>query len=316
METFGDVAGRWLSTISPTIKSSTYAGYASVLELHILPYLGNRSIKRLKTADFNSFTEEKLKNGRADGKGGLSAKTVRDLLSVINTIMDYACNEMIISNRIMITYPKADDQRIRILSRQEQSALEMVLKADTDIHKLGILLCLYTGLRIGEICALRWMDFSSEFDSLSVRQTLQRIKDITEENGKTKIHIDTPRCESSIRSIPIPRFLSKDLKNFALDGNCFFLSTDNLMLTEPRTMQNHFARCVKAAGISNANFHSIRHTFGARCIEAGVDVKTLSEIMGHASVNMTINRYVLSSFEQKRDELSKLESYVGKCIGL
>jgi len=315
-ETFGDVANRWLSAVSANIKPSTYAGYASVLELHILPQLGKRSIKRLKEADINNFTEIKLKNGRADGKGGLSIKTVRDLLSVINTIMDYAYNETIISNRITITYPKLENQSIRILSRQEQSALEDVLRIDLDIHKLGIMLCLYTGLRIGEICALRWADISPEFDSLSVRQTLQRIKDVTGEKGKTKIHIDTPRCERSIRNIPIPRFLTGDLRDFALDGNSYFLSTDNLLFTEPRTMQNHFARCVKAANISGANFHATRHTFAARCIEAGVDVKTLSEMLGHANINMTINRYVISSFEQKRGEINKLESYTGKCIGL
>ena len=309
--TFADVTIQWLSVVSPKIKPSTYAGYKAMLDLHILPSLGQYKMQNLKAIDVSQFAGDKMKNGRVDGKGGLSAKTVRDMLSVIKTVVDFACNENIISNGFTIIYPKQQRQKMRVLSRPEQVSLEGVLVSDINIHKLGILLCLYTGLRIGEVCALRWQDISPDFGVLSVRQTLQRVKNITGENSKTKILIDAPKSHNSVRDIPIPKFFSGYLQNFLRDRAAYFLGTDGFAFTEPRTMQNHFARIIDTANISNANFHSLRHTFATRCIEAGVDIKSLSEMLGHASVSITLNCYVHSSFEQKREGISKLEQYIG-----
>jgi len=186
------------------------------------------------------------------------------------------------------------------------------LTAGLDIHKLGILLCLYTGIRIGEVCALRWKDISPDFDSLSINRTLQRVKNLGEGEQRTKILIDTPKSQRSIREIPIPKFLSAHLKHFARDSGTFVLATGDIDFIEPRTMQNHFARSIKAANVNNANYHSLRHTFATRCIEAGVDVKSLSEMLGHSSVTFTLRCYVHSSFEQKREGMNKLEKYSGK----
>jgi len=309
--TFSDVANQWLSVVSLKVKPSTYADYTSTLNLHIIPALGKRKMQSLTSVDVGCFAKLKLENGRSDGKGGLSAKTVRDMLSIIKSVVELACKENIISGEFTITYPKQQQQTTRVLSRQEQSSLIMTLTHDLDIHKLGILLCLYTGLRIGEVCALCWRDISVNYDTLSVRQTLQRIKNLTGEDNKTKIIIDTPKSQRSVRDIPIPKFLSPYLRSFARESRAYFLCTDEAVFTEPRTLQNHFAKNIKAANIIDANFHSIRHTFATRCIEAGVDIKSLSEILGHSSVNITLNRYVHSSFDQKREGMNKLERYVG-----
>jgi integrase len=308
--TFADVADQLLSVISMQVKPSTYAGYTATLDLHIIPALGKRRIQSLTAVDISHFAREKLESGRKDGKGGLSAKTVRDMLSIIKAVTDFACEQKIIGSGIKIAYPKQPPQTMRVLSRQEQSSLEAVLATDTDIYKVGMMLCLYTGLRIGEVCALRWQDISPEFDTLSVRQTLQRIKDVNGEGDKTKILIDTPKSLRSVRDIPIPMFLSSYLRDYARDGRAYILGTDSGVFTEPRTLQNHFARNVKAAKINSANYHSLRHTFATRCVEAGVDIKSLSEMLGHASVNITLNRYVHSSFDQKRDGMNKLEQYI------
>ena len=310
--TFPDVARQWLSVISLKVKPSTYAGYVKSLDLHILPQLGQRKMHHLTAADVSRFAKDKLESGRADGKGGLSVKTVRDMLSIIKAIVDFACNENILCSGFLIPYPMQRQRTMRVLSRQEQAALEKVLQHTPDIHKLGILLCLYTGLRVGEVCALRWQDISPDFTKLSVRQTLQRIQNTSDDGSKTTIHIDTPKSRCSQRDIPIPRFLLPYLRRFAHSNHAFFLGTADAEFTEPRTMQNHFARCVKAAGIAAANFHATRHTFATRCIEAGVDAKSLSEMLGHASVNITLNRYVHSSSEQKRLGMDKLEKYTGK----
>jgi len=309
--TFADVTGQWLSVICLKVKPSTFAGYTATLELHILPSLGTVAINNLTALEISCFARDKLEKGRTDGTGGLSPKTVRDMLAIIKSIMDFAWGEKIITNRITVTYPKHQQKAIRVFSRQEQSDLEAILTTETTIHKLGILLCLYTGARVGEICALRWQDISPDYDVLLVKQTLQRIKNVSDDGSKTKIIIDTPKSLRSVRSIPIPKFLSPLLRDFAKGSHGYFLTTDDAAFAEPRTMQNHFARIVKAANIANANYHALRHTFATRCIEAGVDVKSLSEMLGHASVTITLNRYVHSSFEQKREGMNKLEQYIG-----
>jgi len=308
---FVDVVRQWLSVTSLKVKQSTLASYMNTLELHVIPSIGAYRIQNITTEDVSRFAKEKLERGRANRKGGLSPKTVRDMLTIIKSIMDFALSEKIISNRISISYPKHEQQVMRVLSRPEQLALEDVLKAEPNIYKVGILLCLYTGLRIGEICALRWQDISPEFDVLSVQQTLQRTKSFDGGENKTKILIGTPKSLHSVRDIPIPKFLSVYLRdNVKIHGN-YFLSTKSASFTEPRTMQNHFAKIVETANIAGVNYHALRHTFATRCVEAGVDIKSLSEMLGHANVNITLNRYVHSSFEQKQRGMNKLEEYIG-----
>ncbi|MCL1792354.1 MAG: site-specific integrase [Oscillospiraceae bacterium] len=309
--TFADVTSKWLSAISLKVKPSTFAEYKNILNLHIIPLLGKRKMQGLSAKEIGCFSKEKLENGRTDGNGGLSAKTVSDMLSIIKAIFFFAEKEKIINGGFVITYPKNQQKSMRVLSRQEQTSLENILKDGIDIHKLGILLCLYTGIRIGELCALQWKDISSGYDVLSVRQTLQRIKNINGDGTKTKIIIDIPKSQRSTRDVPIPKFLSPYLRNFVCESNEYFLNTPKSIFTEPRTMQNHFAKNLKAANIAGANFHCLRHSFATRCIEAGVDIKSLSEMLGHANVNITLNCYVHSSFEQKREGMNKLEQYIG-----
>ena len=166
--TFAEVTDQWLSVISLKVKLATYIIYTNTLEIHILPIFGKQKMQSLTAVVINNFAITKLKNGRKDGKGGLSAKTVRDMLSLIKSIIDFAQKENIITDVFSITYPKQQRRNIRVLSIQEQLSLEKELLSNMDIHKLGILLCLYTGLRIGEVCALRWQDISADFDILSV----------------------------------------------------------------------------------------------------------------------------------------------------
>jgi len=305
-----ETATLWLSVVALKVKASTFAGYEATVRLHILPGLGQIPIAKLTTASISAFAREKLKNGRADGSGGLSPKTVRDILSVLKGIMDFALGEGLIENIVSITYPKHKQKTMRVLSHAEQTALKSALLDGATIYKVGILLCLYTGLRVGEVCALQWRDFSPGMDKLSVRRSMRRIKNTSGGEGKTKIIVDTPKSKAALRDIPVPKFLSPILKSLVRDEGTYFLSTSERCLTEPRLIQSHFKRVVTAAAIPNANFHSLRHTFSTRCIEAGVDIKSLSEMLGHASVNITLNLYVHSSFDQKREGMNKLEQYL------
>ena len=305
-----EVSEQWLSVMALKVKPSTLAGYEATLRLHILPKLGQVKLGKLTAVSISEFAQAKLNNGRAGGSGGLSPKTVRDILSVLKGVIDFAVSERLIDNPITITYPKYRQETMRVLSHSEQSAVKAVLLEDTTIYKAGILLCLCTGLRIGEVCALCGQDFSPGFDKLTVRRSVRRIK-CKDGESKTKLVVDTPKSKSSFRDIPIPQFLSPILSGFAVNEATYFISTVDSLLTDPRTIQNHFKRVISAADIADANFHSLRHTFSTRCIEAGVDIKSLSEMLGHASVNITLNRYVHSSFEQKRDSINKLEQYLG-----
>ena len=147
---FSEVADEWLSITSMRVKLSSYAIYKATLDRHILPYLGNRNIQSLSSASLGDFAKEKLANGRLDKKGGLSAKTVYDMLSIIKSILGFAFETGKVSHSIKVPYPKLHRQTRRVLDMQEQKHLVSYLKEETNIHKLGVLLCLYTGIRIGE----------------------------------------------------------------------------------------------------------------------------------------------------------------------
>ena len=152
----------------------------------------------------------------------------------------------------------------------------------------------YTGLRIGEVCGLKWCDIDLNKGIFKVRQTVQRIY----VNSSTKLTIDTPKSKSSVREIPLPKFLTEILRNFKSDDSAFILSGKENP-TDPRTLQYRFKSLLKKADLPSINYHSLRHMFATNCIALGFDVKTLSEILGHATVETTLNRYVHSSMERK-----------------
>lgn len=185
---------------------------------------------------------------------------------------------------------------------------------DIDRYKLGIYICLYTGIRIGELCALQWKNISFTDSTLKVIHTMQRIQYENEySTHKTHIIITEPKSSSAIRTIPLPEFLTEKLRPFVANPNAFVLSGECTQHVEPRTMQNKFKAYLAEGGIEDANFHSLRHTFATRCVEIGFDIKTLSEILGHSSVKITLDKYVHSSLELKRSNMEKLQPIVG-CI--
>ena len=303
---FSGVAGEWLSFTSLRIKQSSYAVYKSTLDRHILPYFGSYDMRSLTVAAISNFAKDKLASGRLDKKGGLSAKTVYDMLSIIKSILGYAHDAGKMAHRIKVAYPKLHRQTMRVFNMKEQKHLMSNLEKGAGIYDLGVTLCLHTGIRVGEVCGLMWQDISFDQDMVTVKRTMQRVQDHTGSGSKTKVTVGTPKSPSSLRSIPIPKFLSRILRKHAKGKQGYFLATEKSEFTEPRTMQNHFARLLKRLNIPKANFNTTRHTFATRCIEAGVDVKSLSEMLGHATVGTTLSHYVHSSLEQKRACIAKL----------
>jgi integrase len=195
---------------------------------------------------------------------------------------------------------------MRVLTPLERESLIGILMEDMDSFKFGVFLALYTGIRIGELCALQWKDIDFARATLKVRKTIQRIQNTdSHATSKTKIVISEPKSKSSIREIPLTSSIMEIAWKFVSFPDSYILTGTGRYI-EPRTMQNHFKLYVKQSGISDANFHALRHTFATRCVKVGFEIKSLSEILGHASVNITLNRYVHSSFELKRSNMSKL----------
>jgi integrase len=202
---------------------------------------------------------------------------------------------------------------IEILSKKEQKVLESHIVSDSDNRKLGIMLSLYMGLRIGEVCGLKWEDVNFDEKTIHIRHTIERIANVGHNNGerKTNLTVCDAKTLSSNRIIPIPTivfpYLSqyKSSKGYVVPGNTYDYS-------DPRTFQNAFHKCLDECHLRSINYHALRHTFATRCIEAGVDIKSLSELLGHASVNITLNIYVHSSLEHKRNQLERLSSVMGQ----
>lgn len=306
--TFSGLASEWLENSRIRIKESSYIKYRNLLRNHILPEIGEDHLVMLTTERIGIFIRKKLIEGRRDGKGGLSEKSVKDITALLRSICSYGNQlDYDIPCRFELLKFRRSDCEIRILDRSQCAVLERYLLQDRSLVKTGILLSLFMGLRIGEVCALKKENVLYKDAILQIRCTMQRIQDREKGGKKTKIIITEPKSGNSVRDIPIPVFLLERLYELnTLPGEAYILTGDTEKFIEPRTLENIFKRYLKACGMPDINYHALRHTFATRCIEVGFDVKSLSEILGHASVNITLNRYVHSSMEQKRDNMKKL----------
>ena len=305
-ELFQEVARDWLKSIQPHIKESTNAKYQNLLESYIQPAIGPFPLSSLTQDRIEAQCRELLENGGAKNEG-LSPKTVMSVLSVIRTVLEYAAqNGKCIPCDAKGIKIKQNTREMRVLSQNEQEKLCSYICANPTLPNLGILICLLTGLRIGEICALRWEDFSFSEQTIHIHQTMQRIQDWSSPNHKTKVIITTPKSACSIRTIPLPDDLVTLIKTQGVSFAGYFLTGSAERYLEPRTMQNRFKQVLKEIGMKPINFHALRHTFATKCVELGFDVKTLSEILGHASVNITMNRYVHPSMGMKKENMKRI----------
>ena len=306
MELFRDASEAWFESILPRVKESTGNKYRNLLMLHINPVFGDVPLDRLSRECLEKGCNEYLIHGGKSGTG-LSPKTVSDIMTIVRSILRFAaqngtqplCDGM--SVRI-----KRETKPLRVLSRAEQDRLCAYASSNLTPYNLGILICLFTGIRIGELCALRWEDISLEDQILSVRHTLQRVQSPSSDGAKSRIIVTPPKSSCSVRSIPIPADLAALLRDYQRSDIGYCLTNNELRYIDPRTMQNRFKQALMLSGVAEANFHALRHTFATRCVELGFDVKSLSEILGHSSVSITMNRYVHPSMEQKKAHMQRL----------
>ena len=291
---------QWLEFRRGDIKESTYIKYRNIILKHIKPIIGHLYLNSLRAEDMQKYVLL-LKNKC------LSNKSVRDILSVVSAIFKYAQKIGVYTDNIHTEelYPKSEKRQINILSDDERIRLEGYLLKSNDHIKFGILLTLYTGMRIGEICALKWSNINLESETISVVQSSQRLQD-REYPGYTMILISEPKSQNSKRIIPIPAFLTELLLRIQPQNPNAFLLSGNESLIEPKTLQNKFKRYLKECDIPYINFHTLRHTFATRCVELGFDMKSLSEILGHANIGTTLNIYAHPTLECKRNNMNKL----------
>lgn len=250
---FREMAEDWLSSIQMSVKESTLVKYRNLLNRHILVELGQRNVAEITTKNIEDFVYGKICNGRLDGTGGLSRKTVKDMLCVIRKILEHAeRNGAMLSGSAANIHIKNTDHILQIISHENQ--------------------------------------------------------DFSEDSGrKTKVIVTSPKSESSFRDIPIPDFLVDILKrNEITDREAYFLTGSSKCFLEPRAYQAYFSRLLIKNQIPHMNFHSLRHAFATRCIEEGVDPKTLSEVLGNSTVNTTLARYVHITMDMKRKNIEKI----------
>lgn len=278
------VYNEWLNAVVNRVKESSFANYKLKFEKHILPEFGDMSCTELSAGVINTFINRKLTDG-------LSASYVRDIMIVFKTMLKYAQEEYKLSLSLKnIVLPKCERKTEQKLGDTEQRLLVEYLKRHMNLTSFGVLISLLMGLRIGELCGLKWSDVDFKSKTLHINRTVQRIA-IAEDNRKTKVVISSPKSRTSCRSITIPDFLVEYFKKFKADSDCYILSNSKKVI-EPRTMQYRYKKVLQSARISYHNYHQLRHTFATNCMQNGFDIKTLSNVLGHSNVNLTLSRYI------------------------
>ncbi len=292
--TISQIASEWLNVNQNSFKRSTYQTYKCIIGKYIVnSSLDNVYLEEVNLSQHILFSEQLLNDG-------LAPKTVNDIILILNALLKYASKYFNIEV-VFAPYVKEIKKEMRVLSVSEQNLFEKYLYKDMDNFKFSALIALYTGIRIGELCALQWKDINN--GTIKIDKTLHRLKG---ENGKSAIFIDSPKTFHSIRTIPIPLFLNNIIESRRSNPENYVIANEFIKIVEPRLMQIKFKKMTEECNLENVTFHTLRHTFATRCVECGFDIKSLSEILGHADVKTTLNKYVHSSMELKQANMNKL----------
>ena len=294
----------WLRLRKSKIRKSTYVKYSTVLEKHIKPKLGGCFPLGITTGVIESFSQELLFVEK------LSVKTVHDILVVLHGILKYTATQFPGTfPSVEINYPKEGKKEMRVLSREEQNYLISYLLNDIDACKFGVLLALFTGLRIGELCALTWENINLQDKSIRIATTLQRLRNVDmKSEGRTRIVIGDPKSDTSVRTIPMTDSVTELCRKMNPQNSSAYILTGTTDFMEPRTLQYRMEKYARECNLDGVHCHTLRHTFATRAVEVGFEIKSLSEILGHATTTITLERYVHSSMELKRNNMSKLDA--------
>lgn len=294
---FEEIATEWLLLKKTKIKESTYLNYKYIVE-NRFSELREKTLEELKHYNFNTFIEKLMAT--------LSNKTVKDVVSVLKGILRYSEMKYDVNLKLgLISSPSIYKKEIEIFNDKERKKIEDHCIKSEDLRDLGILLSLYAGLRIGEVCALKWENIDFENKLIDVTHTLQRVY---VGRRDTKVIYTTPKTPKSIRKIPLSKLLYNRLKEVSkkYPKEAFVLTGEKNKWIEPLGFRYTYRLILKQSKVNYKKYHTLRHTFATRCIKVGMDIKSLSEMLGHANVTITLNIYVHSSFETKNKYINRL----------
>lgn len=299
-KTINQITEEWKEEKKKYVKKSTYAAYQLLIQNHIKPYFG----------DLYEVNEEKVQQFVFDKlDSGLSEKTIRDIIIVLKMILKFGIkNGYLEYVQIDAKFPSKQEKKdLDVLSKADQKKFMEHLRNNFTFKNLGIFICLSTGMRIGEICGLRWCDVDTVEGVIKVRHTLQRIYIIEGKTRHTELLLDTPKTANSVRDIPMSSELLKMLKslNKVVNENYYVIAND-IKPIEPRTYRNYYKKLCKQLDIPELKFHGLRHSFATRCIESKADYKTVSVLLGHSNISTTLNLYVHPNKEQKKKTIDKM----------
>ena len=304
-KTIKEISYLWSEDKRQYVKVSTFSAYVLILENHILPDFGNET-------EFCESKVQKLVLQKLNS--GLSRKSVRDILIVIKMIQKFGAKHGWLQyQEWSIKYPtEQKKQELEVLSVSHQRKIMQYAIDNFTFRNLGIYICLSTGMRIGEVCALKWGDINLQTETIGINRTIERIYIIEGETRHTEVIIGTPKTKNSIREIPMSRELLKlirPLKKVMNDD--FYILTNEAKPTEPRTYRNYYKQLLKDLDIPDLKFHGLRHSIATRCIESQCDYKTVSVILGHANISTTLNLYVHPNMEQKKKCIDRMFKSLG-----
>lgn len=299
-KTIREIAAAWKEHKRPYVKQSTMAAYVLILENHILPTFGEDN--SLPEQSVQAFVLHKIESG-------LSTKSVKDILIVLKMVMKFGVKkEWMTYYEWDIKYPPSSENKVLdVLSVTNHRKILNHIQSHFTFMGLGIYISLSTGLRIGEICALKWSDINVTDGILTVNRTIERIYIIEGEKKHTELVINTPKTKNSCREIPMNKELLgmlKPLKKVVNDD--YYILTNDERPIEPRTYRNYYKRLMEKLDIPKLKYHGLRHSFATRCIEVGCDYKTVSVLLGHSNISTTLNLYVHPNMEQKKRCIDKV----------
>ena len=305
-KTIREFAEAWKEYKRPYVKQSTMAAYVLILENHVLPEFGDND--SLHEHDVQAFVLKKIEHG-------LSAKSVKDILIVLKMVMKFGVkNEWMNHYEWDIKFPvNSQPKELEVLSVANHKKILDYVQHNFTFMSLGIYISLSTGLRIGEICALKWSDINVADGTITVQRTIERIYVVEGGKKHTQLVINTPKTVNSCREIPMSKELLAMVKPMkkVVNGD-FYVLTNEDKPTEPRTYRNYYNRLMEKLDIPKLKYHGLRHSFATRCIEAGCDYKTVSVLLGHSNISTTLNLYVHPNMEQKKRCINKMLKSLGK----
>lgn len=299
-KTFSEISILWKADKKQYIKKSSFSAYTLLIENHLLPVFKDKQY--LEEAEIQIFVFQKLEQG-------LSQKTIKDILIVLKMVLKFGSkNKWIEYQPFDIQFPtEREKHTIEVLSRTHQKKVMQYIQEHFTFRNLGVYICLCSGMRIGEVCALTWEDVDTDNGVIKIRRTIQRIYTIDEGGRKTELILDTPKTTNSIREIPMSSDLLKMLKPIKkIVNNSFFVLTNEVKPTEPRTYRTYYKNLMKELGLPQLKFHGLRHSFATRCIESKCDYKTVSVLLGHSNISTTLNLYVHPNLEQKKKAIDQM----------